>query len=55
MPLDVVPINVPLSSLTVVAIFIWIAETVEITAQRATRDAWRKPILENCEPREKEC
>ena len=50
MPLDVVPINIPLSSLTVVVPFIAIAEMVEVTPQRATRDAWRKPILDNCEP-----
>ena len=55
MPLDVVPINIPLSSLTVVAPFTGVAETVEIRAQRATSDAWRKLIVDNCEPMEKAC
>jgi hypothetical protein len=53
MPLDVVPINTPSSSLTVVAPFTGNAETVEITAQRATRDARGKTILDNYEPMEK--
>jgi hypothetical protein len=44
-PLDVEPINVPLSSVTVVAQVVGIVETMEITAQSVTRNARGKPIL----------
>jgi hypothetical protein len=43
-PLDVVPINVPLSSMTVVVRIVGIAKTAEIPAQKLRRHAWRKPM-----------
>jgi hypothetical protein len=49
-PLDVEPINVPLSSVTVIEGIVLLANTVETTAHKIKRGYLRSPILgdENC-------